>query len=458
MIFFIMILVILFLMVLWNFDLHKLLYVKNVTQNGGDAASLMAARWQGISLNVVGDLNLMQAIALTTGDAATVNAISNMQARLLIVGPMVAFQASQQAAKHNGIFVNPGFTDFIRQHADTVRNEYTAPSADGQMLFPEPYEGAWLEYADMLDRIANDGVAAGPDNMQIYSDISGGHTLYDIGFYDAIAGRNWCWFYHNDPTLLSDYVNFFPVWWDALPPPPLREPINSEFYGLKLTKEHTTLEAIGLTSPPLNTIALEREFESTISTNAIQMTATWYVYNDSWGDWTAMSVDGPEPFPLSGSVKQIYNYSGADAAVRVEATTGRLTPGSGGATVSNTIVWTSAAKPLGYLNETDRPMDFDLVLPAFHDVRLIPVDASSAPAAGGFNLDWRKHIEDHLPDYMNNGPSSLSTACFYCRQLRTWESVAFRQSGVDWLTENSGQCTARGGGGGGRGGGTRRGH
>ncbi len=454
-----MILVILTFMALWNFDLHKLLYVKSVTQNGGDAAALMGARWQGISLNVVGDLNLMQAIALTTGDDDTVAAISNIQARLLFVGPMVAFQATQQAAKNNGIFVNDEFSSFVREHAHIVRTEYTAISdVTGEMFYPEPYEGAWLEYADMLDLVANDGVAAGPDNMQLYSDPTGGHVLYDIGFYEAVAGRNWCWFYHNAPTLLSDYVNFFPCWWPPLPDPPVREYLNSEFYGLHVRKAYTTLDSFGLDAPGLTERAGERGFDTAISTGATQQAATWYVYGGRWGDWSAMSVSGGNAFPIAGPVQDVYNYSGADSAVRVEATTGRLTPGPDSSTISNTIVWTSAAKPFGYLNETDRPMDHTLVLPAFHDVRLIPVDASSAPAGGGFNLDWRIHLEDHLPGYMDNGPFSLP-GCHYCNQLRTWENVSFRQTGVDWLAAHSDRCIARGGGGGGGpGGGTRRGH
>jgi hypothetical protein len=166
-----------------------------------------------------------------------------------------------------------------------------------------------------------------------------------------------------------------------------------------------------------------------------------------------MSTEGEYPFPLAGPVRDVYNYSGADAAVRVEATTSRLMPGNSGSEASDTIVWTSAAKPLGHLNDTDRPMDYGLVLPAFHDVRLIPVDGSSAPAAGGFNLGWRTHVGEHLPIYMGNGPFALSSTCYYCRQLQTWEGVGFRQTGVNWLRINSEQCLPRDSGGGGGGGG-----
>ena len=183
MIFLIMTMVILTFMALWNFDLHKLLYVKNITQNGGDSAAVMAARWQAITINTVGDLNLIQAIALSYDEPDTVDAISNIQARLLFVGPMVALQASQQPAKNNGIFVTKEFSDFIREHAREVRSDYPSTSgATGQQLFPEPYDNAWQEYAAMLDLVAHDGVAAAPDNMRLYGDVDGGHTLYEIGF------------------------------------------------------------------------------------------------------------------------------------------------------------------------------------------------------------------------------------------------------------------------------------
>jgi hypothetical protein len=104
------------------------------------------------------------------------------------------------------------------------------------------------------------------------------------------------------------------------------------------------------------------------------------------------------------------------------------------------------------------PTAYRLVLPAFSDVRLIPVDTSSAPAAGGFNLAWREHIEQHLPGYMEDGPFSTPSSCWYCRQLRSWENVGLRQAGVDWLSVHSDECRPRGGGGGGGSGGSRRGH
>jgi hypothetical protein len=188
--------------------------------------------------------------------------------------------------------------------------------------------------------------------------------------------------------------------------------------------------------------------------------STWYCYGSgAWADWTVMNTEGEDPFPATGTVKPRYNYTGADAVTRIEATAVRITPGHRGAEISDTITWTAAAKPFGYLNEVDRPNSCGgLVLPAFREVALIPVDASSAPSGGGYNLAWREHIDQHLPVYKHDGPSESS--CYYCRQLLTWENEAFRQAGVLWLSSNSYQCVATGGGGPGghRGGGTRRGH
>jgi len=61
MIFMIMALLILAVVIVWVFDVHTVLHIKARTQNAGDAAALAAARWQGVSLNLIGDLNILQA-------------------------------------------------------------------------------------------------------------------------------------------------------------------------------------------------------------------------------------------------------------------------------------------------------------------------------------------------------------------------------------------------------------
>lgn len=459
MIFLIMVLVALVFVVLWNFDLHKILFVKSRTQNAGDAAALMGARWQGITLNLIGDLNLMHAVALAAGNAGAAESITNIQARVCYVGPMIGFFAAQQAAKNNGIFVNDAFTAFVREHADTVRYDYPYNiDNSGNLLFPEPYPGCWEEYADMLELAANDGIAVGADNARFYTDRAGDHTLLNLAFYESIAGRNWCWFYHHEPGLLTNYQNFNPgPWWEDLPPLTGTQVINAEFFGLSLSRQTTALDQL-TTAPVLNRQRAQRGVPGLITTNEMAEPAVWYTYGNEWHPWTAMDTDGEFPFPGAGTVRPQYNYAGADAVTRTYAKPTRLTPGPGGSTVTNHLVWIAAAKPFGYLPDQSTPMAYRLVLPAFHNVRLIPVDASSRPSGGRFDIEWRIHQERHLPDYMEHGPGAMSADCWYCRQLIRWENRSFRRQGERWLDANSDDCTRTGGGGGGPGGGRRIGH
>ncbi len=438
-IFFLMVLVILFFAVLWNLDLHKIIHIKFLSQNAGDSASLMAARWQGITLNLIGDLNVMQAVALMSDDTETLDSVTNLSARLLYVGPMIAFMASQQAAKNNNIYVNEGFNEILEDHINEVRDDYLD-------IFTEPYTDCWEEYADMLQVVLDDGVAAGPDNIKRYSDYNGSHYLLMTGFYDAISSEDWCWFLDNAYDLLNNYDDW--TWWgeeDPLPPPSHISPINSEIFGVELQRQSSSFSR----SSSL----------AAVGTSRLNATAVWYGYNDAWSAWDAMSLDAEWPFPAAGRIKDQYNTAGADAVVRIEAGFERLTPGENGSVSSNTILWTSAAKPFGSGSDDQPLRSHRLVLPAFHQVHLIPLDGSSSEEGGGYDSEWRKHIDDHLPIYVSRGPNGLSS-CWYCSQLKTWERPAFRASGIYWLQMNSQDCEqeSTGGGGGSSGGGTRRGH
>lgn len=465
-VFLLMVMVVLVFAVLWNFDLHRIIFARHLTQNAGDAAAIMAARWQGISLNLIGDLNLMQAAALSNGDTDTASAITQIQARLCYTGPMIAFFSSQQAAKNNGVYRNDDFDELCSEHAYAVGHEYpAATAADGSMLFPEPYPGCWSEYSEMLSLAALEGIAAGPDNAHLYADSTTGHTLFDIGFYEAVAGLSWCWFFNNEPSLLEGYKEFFPCWWPPLPEAPRIQYINSEIYGLNLARVTASVDTFTASAATAR-MASERLAMSFGTSTGINAAAAWYIYNDQWTDWDAiktMPVDA-EPFPVTGTVKPQYDYAGADAAVRIEQRVERHTPGQGGARRSNYITWTAAAKPFGSLNGSEKPSKYGLVLPAFREVRLIPMDASSAPAAGGYNIAWRRHIHDHIPEYLSKGPQQIHEQldmqeCWYCQQLIIWEDPSFRQRGIAWLSVNSYLCELPSyGGGPHRGGGSRRGH
>jgi hypothetical protein len=461
MIFLLMICVILALVVLWNFDLHKIITVKLRAQNGGDAAALAAARWQGITLNLIGHLNVLQAVAISDGlargqtDFPEARAIADLAARLCYVGPVTALAAAQLGAKNNGIYNNSAYGQVVASHGAFVMSQYPNQfPAQPYTNSPSP-PTAWDDYGTMLLAVAGQGIAAMPDNARFYVDYSGDHLLLDPSFYDAVASSDWCWFYHHAYQTLRDYTGYQD--WPPLPIIRDPEPINSEFFGLGLMKlaylDSLPMVTSGMGAGDVDeVIALLEQIAGAPITSAVaQVSAQWYCYGaDRWSAWTGLIPDG---FPFRGTVRPEYNYVGADAAVRIETETDRATPGAGRRWVS----WSAAAKPFGFLEGPERPNRYGLVLPAFHEIRLIPVDTATG-TGGGSRPGWSTHIHDHLPPYTAQGLAGLTPGCWYCEQLTTWENASFRQTGINWLASYSDQCHQPGGGGGRSSGGTRRGH
>jgi len=289
MIFMALVLVILFLVVLWNFDLHKILFVKNRTRNAGDAAALAAARWQGISLNLIGNMNVLQAVAISDAlmrgetNFPAAAAISDLQTRLCFTGPMTGFFAAQQAAKNNGIYVNSDFTDQIAEHAQEVRDEYNDRYPVQPYLNDPSPPTCWDDYADMLTTASGQGIAAAADNMHLFYDYANrDHYLLNPDFYDSVSSRSWCWFFFNAMSLLENYSN-----WQDWPQLPLIEepqPINCEIFGLGLTRVGL-LEDLEIVSPGFddNDLAELLSEMSTIagqsiSTGVIEVATTWLCY------------------------------------------------------------------------------------------------------------------------------------------------------------------------------------
>jgi len=448
---------------LFNVDLHRIIQRKNQTQTAGDAAALAAARWQGASLNLVGELNLMHVLALASQQPEAVDAITNMQARLCFTGPMTALFAAQIAAKNNRMYVDEEMTALVVEHAARVRAQY-ASIVNGETYFPEPWPGAWYDYADMLDQVAADGIAAGADNAQFFADPEGGHILFNKAFYEAVDGKDWCWFFLFAPGLIDSYNSYRD--WPPIPEIGAADFANSEIFGLGLHPAAFPIRFLFSASALadlVNDSGLGPVAAGALGvTNVMNAVETWYLYNgDVWTDWERIRADGDGAFPVAGPVRREYDYAGADTVVRVNASVDRLSPGVEGGNRSDKVVWSAAAKPFGYLGEDavkQRPDSAAaFVLPAFRNVRLIPVDAASGSQNNSSDAEWVRHVRDHLPTYLEVGPQV--SPCRYCAALVEWEIPEFRQEGSAWLQVNSGLCRIPSGGGGGRrGGGSRRGH
>ena len=444
---------------LWLVDLHVAVLGKDKTQNAGDAAALEAARWQGAALNAAGELNLLHLLALAAGDEAAAETISEAAIRVSFAGPLAGAAAAQQAAKLNGAPSNEDFTDFVRERALVARRGYGA-NLGGLDALPEPWPGAWDEYASMLDALADEGVAAGIDNASFFDDPAGGHVLLDQGFYAAVLGRSWCWFHWSAPTLLDDYSGW--GWWPPLPPPDDEPPASSEILSLHLRQAELSggnLAAI----PGLPAAFGEAELPDPFAEGfpdgiaATNPAPGWLLYRPSrWGSWETMRDPS---FPIEGRLRPEYDYAGADAAMRVENPIRRVTDPDA---AEGALVWTGAAKPFGRLEGEDgaasAPTAVPLVLPVFSQVRLVPLDAVAMQSGGAFDLAWRRHCREHLPAYAQRGPAALAGGCRYCRALQQWEDPALRRAGSRWLATNSWKCTTSPPGGGGPGGGSRHAH
>ncbi|MDZ4198209.1 MAG: pilus assembly protein TadG-related protein [Kiritimatiellia bacterium] len=458
--FLMMLLVILTFVVLFVFDVHKTLFVKYRAQNAGDAAALAGARWQGIALNLIGELNVLQAVAISDALARDetvfpeAEAIADLAARLNFVGPMTGLAAAQQAAKQNRVFTSPGAEARLRSYAARVRSDYPgwfqAPFGDAAAT-----PNAWEEYAEMIQAVVATGIAAEPatPGYGFIREIPGGHhILFNPSFYAAIRSRNWCWFHFNAMDTLRTYQS-----WADWPSLPLarEQPINSEFLGLGLQRVGTFSRIAGLAEedrPDLLAEISQRAGRS-INPRVGTVSANWFCYNSfRWTGWAETLGDS---FPFETPIRSEYNVTGADAVLRVENPITRITPGG----AQQTVAWGAAAKPFGTLDGPEPAHRYGLVLPAFTDVRLIPVSASSSPSGGG--AEWATHMYEHLPDYVTRGLDALQPGCSYCQALQDgpngWENPEFRAEGLQWLSTNSASCVESGGPGG-PGGGSRIGH
>ncbi|MBP5511596.1 MAG: hypothetical protein J6Z49_11820 [Kiritimatiellae bacterium] len=462
-VFILMALVILVFLLLFQVDLHRIIQRKGQTRNAGDASVLAAARWQGATLNLIGDLNLVHALALATGSEEAAAAATNMQTRLAFTGPLAGLYAAQVLAKNNGMRVDAGMSQILFDHASTIRNLYAASTEDGDMYFPEPWPGAWAEYADLLRLIADSGIAAGPDNMQTYTDPGAGHLLFTKDFYHAVMGHGWCWFKFHAPSLLTGYNSFHD--WPPLPDSDRNDYWNAEVFPLHV---HPSVRRMRMLFTPQELAGYaqdaghaEANASLLAATNLMERAEVWFFYNNAdWGEWKAIKPDGEDNFPITGPVREEYDTAGADAAIRVSAPVSRLTPNiaDGG---GERVLWTAAAKPFGYLDtQTGRDKvtaAAGFVLPAFRHVRLVPIDAVSNADASSSDVEWVAHVRSHLKRYLQDGPSGTGGGCRYCSALALWENDSFRREGADWLEEYGGTCR-RPAHGPGHGGGSRRGH
>ena len=440
---------------------------KNRLQNAGDAAALAAARWQGITLNAIGALNLAKIEALcVAGDPdfnpvqhraakETCTRITALQQRLAFAGPLMGFYAAQRAVVKNGIETpDPDMEALV---AECITRAAMIPSTE---LWPFKAQ----DYATMLHGAAADGVYAGADNAQFFNfAISSNHPLYNKAFYAAVDGSDWCWFYLHYG--MYDFLKHFSGW-GSIPEGGIGSPENSEFFGVDVTttygslacltdnwREQAVINAV-LELAERNGCKGVTEFSLRQCKVINDVSLSWMVYNGEWHKWDRLHQSNEARLPIVSDVKDKFNVQGAFAATRVYQYLDPLTPSVG----RRRNVWTAAAKPFGSINERTVTWDgeFPLVTPAFTDVRLVMLAAFSESRLGMADRQWVAHTRDHIEP-----PSSVKhvDGCRYCAILKKWEDPDFRKAGMEWLDKNGDeQCRRPTGGGSMPKGGTRLAH
>lgn len=468
------------LVVLWNYDLHNIVSTKMRIDNAGDAAALSAARWQGITLNMVGEVNLIQAALvcdkltglpdpLSSNDVQQlqmdVEEVADLRSRLSLNGPLMGYIAAQSAA-----FMNlkekddrNREQDFSSWLAERAQDFQTAGAYFGGTV-EAPYDGAWEEYGNLLASIAGNKMVAecaNPEFFLYYS--TGDHILLDPEFYQAVAAGQWCYFKDGEArSLIESYESYSD--WAPLPPLRNRPAVNSEYFGLDLYERTASLNAVarGMESALTNHYAdldtgdwplagqMAKHFQNELTTNytvdvsrlgdMLSIDFPWHVY--STGKWLGSPWPTYPDFPFEEGQQILpeYDYRGADAVVDCYINAENITPNM--QVDSDWIYWHAAAKPFGYLEDPDQsglrrtPVYFGVVLPAFDDARLIHTDLSSSPF-GMIPPGVYEHFYKHLPEYEQNGLSGIEgNTDWYCRMLRKWEDASFREEGVRWLEQH----------------------
>lgn len=441
-------------LVLMNVGAYLGVRAKNRAMNAGDAAALAVAKWQGLCLNRIGALNLEHLQAALDNDEERCLEIPVEQARICLLDPLQGIIEGNAAALKNGASGVLGMKEILSQHALDVATWYVG----NRELYPESWEGAWMEYVRELDRVSGGDVIAGPDNID-FVNAATGHLLINRMFYNAVTGRNWCWFHFNAPDLLDSYGSFRD--WAPLPGASdevrRRRSVNSEIYSLNLDRRvGSAVDLLGIEMIKRLTGADDEEIsKSYMITNRSQ---AWFFYDTSrWRTWWEMDPAGRWNFPVTGRVKEEYDVRGCAAVCRVMTDFTRIIEED----ECGCAVWTAAAKPFGTVEDLDgnvAPVTAyrNFVIGGFRDARLVPVDSVGGRDLSTADPDWMHHVREHLFGYLENGPSATG-ACYYCGALREWERESLRADARRWLKYNSGSCVRTVGGEGGWGG-TPHGH
>ena len=403
-IFLVLILAGLVLLFALNVDIFTSTRSKIRLQNAADASALALARWQGATLNMIGDLNLAHLAAVCQSNRNAIAGIVALQQRLAFMGPTVGFKAANDLANENRIAISPDMTRATRLVADFMD--------DG--------------YRRMLEVVLRDGIRAGVDNASL---VRAGNVdpRVDPDFYAAIRSRDFrtlCLRYANGAHQLPSIPAGAPD-----PEEILLSGHNACFGSVGIGWENGAGYAsrIGTLADFARTCGIdERDIsEPGLRTNANLFAEwSWCIYDAS--EWRELPAEFSfSRFPWLSPLREEYNTSGGSATIRVEGAVALTSV----AAQTNAITAQAAAKTLGRVNGMSvAKISPPLVLPAFPRARLVPFGVG---AAGRYGLSNINHVRSLLGLLGRQGGASS-----YLSLLETFNSEGFRSAAEKWYSDH----------------------
>ena len=407
-----------------NIDIFTASRSKIRLQNAADASALALARWQGMTLNMVGDLNIAHLAAICQSNVNAISGVVQLQSRLAFIGPTIGFKASNEIAEKNGVRISEDMTLAARLVSEFMD------------------EG----YRRMLDEVIRNGIRVGVDNAAI---LRAGcvDPRTDPDFYEAIRNRDFrtlCCRYNGGGHSLPEIPSGAPD-----PEEIMLSGANACFGNIGIGWESGLLYSgyvdaladmardCGVDSAVVNRQAL--------TTNATLFTEhQWCVYDQS--EWRDLPGDFSfSRFPWLTPLREEYNVSGGSATVRIEDSVEL----SSLAAQTNFITAQAAAKALGHVKGRKvTSVTPSVVLPSFSRARLLPFGPG---AAGRYGMADLNHIKSMLG--LLGRPGGINS---YLHLLDVYSSESFRNAAESWYSQHGhndadgcrppGKGTERGGG------------
>lgn len=387
-----------------NVDIFTSSRSKIRLQNAADASALALARWQGTTLNMVGDLNIAHLAAICQSNVNAISGIVQLQSRLAFIGPTIGFKAANEIAEKNGVRISEDMTFATRLVSEFMD------------------EG----YRRMLDVVIRDGIRAGVDNAAI---LRAGcvDPRTDPDFYEAIRNRDF-------RTLCCRYSRGG----HRLPEIPSGAPDPEE---IMLSGANACFGNVGIGwesglpySGYVNDLAdMARDYgvdDAVVNSQALTTNATlftvrqWCVYDQS--EWRDLPDDFSfSRFPWLTPLRDEYSVCGGSATVRVEGSVSLASL----AAQTNFIAAQAAAKALGHVNGRKvTSVAPSIVLPSFSRARLLPFGPGAAGRYGMANLD---HIRSMLG--LLGMPGGINS---YLHLLDEYSSESFRNAAETWYSQH----------------------